>query len=443
MTKAMPLSFGTAESNSLRAASPPADAPIPTIGKLDRDGGDLFGFIRVNFQPRNACSAPHRAAASVNASAAGSDRYHGLESTQTSSGVHDRKPQAASRSEAGRRAIRSRARQMGAACKTSRLSVIARDDRLSPCGKGTVFPDRIGLGGCGRRDNEQGSPTGERSIGRCHRLRAHGFRPLHHSLGRACRSSRDRRDSHAPETRRAARGDPQSGAGRAGHRAERRRLPLHVSVRLGRQIRRHAACPARARLPASAASRRDDRPDRPPAPGEGSGASRAWPVRAAGGTKVSSSPMPLERLTTGSDALDLILGGGLPVRSLSVIAGEPGAGKTLFALQVLFHLARQGKKGLYFATLSEPTLKLIQYMQQFAFFDERVIGKELIFADLGSVLRDGDANATLEAITRRVEQEEPAIVVIDSFKAVRDILGENQAIRTFTYDLAVHTASWG
>jgi circadian clock protein KaiC len=158
---------------------------------------------------------------------------------------------------------------------------------------------------------------------------------------------------------------------------------------------------------------------------------------------VSSSPIPLERLTTGSDALDLILGGGLPVRSLSVIAGEPGAGKTLFALQVLFHLARQGKKGLYFATLSEPTLKLIQYMQQFAFFDERVIGKELIFADLGSVLRGGDANATLEAITRRVEQEEPAIVVIDSFKAVRDILGENQAIRTFTYDLAVHTAGWG
>jgi replicative DNA helicase len=52
----------------------------------------------------------------------------------------------------------------------------------------------------------------------------------------------------------------------------------------------------------------------------------------------------LERLSTGSAAFDRILGGGMPVRSLSVIAGEPGAGKTLFALQVLFHLARQGKK---------------------------------------------------------------------------------------------------
>ena len=45
----------------------------------------------------------------------------------------------------------------------------------------------------------------------------------------------------------------------------------------------------------------------------------------------------IERLTTGSPAFDGILGGGFPVRSVNVIAGEPGAGKTLFALQMLFH----------------------------------------------------------------------------------------------------------
>jgi circadian clock protein KaiC len=158
---------------------------------------------------------------------------------------------------------------------------------------------------------------------------------------------------------------------------------------------------------------------------------------------MSSSQLPLERLSTGSTAFDQLLGGGLPVRSLSVIAGEPGAGKTLFALQVLFHLGRQGKKGLYLTTLSEPSLKLIQYMQQFSFFDERLMGKELIFADLGSVVRGRDADAVLEAIVSRVEQEEPAIVVIDSFKAIRDILGDPASVRTFVYDLAVHTAGWG
>ncbi len=42
-----------------------------------------------------------------------------------------------------------------------------------------------------------------------------------------------------------------------------------------------------------------------------------------------------------------------------------------------------------------------------------------------------------------MEREEPAIVVIDSFKALRDILGDAPAMRTFVYDLAVHMASWG
>ena len=54
---------------------------------------------------------------------------------------------------------------------------------------------------------------------------------------------------------------------------------------------------------------------------------------------MSSSRPVLERLTTGSVAFDRILGGGLPVRSVNVIAGEPGAGKTLFSLQMLFALA--------------------------------------------------------------------------------------------------------
>jgi hypothetical protein len=44
MTKAMPVSGGMAERSSLKAARPPADPPIPTIGKLDRESRDLFGF---------------------------------------------------------------------------------------------------------------------------------------------------------------------------------------------------------------------------------------------------------------------------------------------------------------------------------------------------------------------------------------------------------------
>src|SRR6185369_2673747 len=100
---------------------------------------------------------------------------------------------------------------------------------------------------------------------------------------------------------------------------------------------------------------------------------------------------PLERLGTGSSPLDTILGGGLPARSVTVIAGEPGSGKTVFALQALFHHARQGKRCLYFSTLSEPALKTIRYVQAFSFFDAGLLEDRVVFSDLGSVLRDGGA----------------------------------------------------
>jgi len=100
-------------------------------------------------------------------------------------------------------------------------------------------------------------------------------------------------------------------------------------------------------------------------------------------------------LSTGSAALDAILGGGIPAGSVTVIAGEPGSGKTVFTLQALFHHARQGRKALYFTTLSEPPLKLMRYMQLFSFFDARLIEDHLAFVDLGSTLRRGGVEPAL------------------------------------------------
>ena len=153
--------------------------------------------------------------------------------------------------------------------------------------------------------------------------------------------------------------------------------------------------------------------------------------------------MTTTRLSTGSPELDHILGGGLPTRSVNLVAGQPGSGKTLFALQMLFHLARAGKKGLYFTTLSEPSLKLLGYMQQFEFFDEQLAQSMVTFADLGSVIRTKGPNAALEEIANRVERGSPAVVVIDSFKALRDLMPDAKETRTFVYDLAVHSSSWG
>jgi circadian clock protein KaiC len=158
---------------------------------------------------------------------------------------------------------------------------------------------------------------------------------------------------------------------------------------------------------------------------------------------MTNDALTLERLGTGSAALDAILGGGIPAGSVTVVAGEPGSGKTVFTLQALFHHARQGKKCLYFTTLSEPALKVIRYMQLFSFFDARLIEERVVFVDLGSTLRHRGLEQTLAQMIQRVESEEPDFVAVDSFKAVHDLLLSAAQSRAFVYDLAVSMAAWG
>ncbi len=151
----------------------------------------------------------------------------------------------------------------------------------------------------------------------------------------------------------------------------------------------------------------------------------------------------LERMGTGSAALDAILGGGIPAGSVTVVAGEPGSGKTVFTLQMLFHHARQGKKCLYFTTLSEPALKVIRYMQLFSFFDARLLEERIVFVDLGSALRRDGVEKALAHMIQRVESEEPDLVAVDSFKAIHDVLPGDGHMRMFVYDLSVSMAAWG
>jgi circadian clock protein KaiC len=146
--------------------------------------------------------------------------------------------------------------------------------------------------------------------------------------------------------------------------------------------------------------------------------------------------------STGDSALDGILGGGIPSQSVTVIAGEPGSGKTILTLQILFNAARQGKKCLYFTTLSEPAMKVIRYMQSFAFFDAELLEKHLIFVDLGAAIHQG-AEATLAEVVSRVEAHEPTFVAIDSFRSIGELLHAQGTGRRFVYDLATEMAGWG
>jgi circadian clock protein KaiC len=159
--------------------------------------------------------------------------------------------------------------------------------------------------------------------------------------------------------------------------------------------------------------------------------------------KTGEAIAELPYFATGIAALDMVLGGGFPVQSTTIVSGEPGTGKTILMLQILFHLARQGKKCLYFTTISEPSIKLIRHMQLFSFFDPSLLDEKITLGDLGSVIRTEGFEAALAQIAERCEQAEAEVVVIDSFRAVHDSVGHSASSRQLVYDLAVQLASGG
>ncbi len=148
----------------------------------------------------------------------------------------------------------------------------------------------------------------------------------------------------------------------------------------------------------------------------------------------------IERLTTGVPTLDGILHGGFPVGSLNIIAGGPGTGKSTLALQILFHQASLRRKNVYFTSILEPSVKFLRYMQQFDFFDPSAVGKTLFLSDLsGPALTEGLEKA-LANMNRVIEEKEPAILAIDSFKALRTRQAGSALAHSLLYDLAVKLA---
>jgi len=146
----------------------------------------------------------------------------------------------------------------------------------------------------------------------------------------------------------------------------------------------------------------------------------------------------MERLSTGVPSLDLVLGGGLPKGSLIIVGGPPGSGKTILAQQICFANATAERKALYYTTWSEPHDKLVRHLEPFSFFDADALGERVEFLHLAELIGDeGDAGfaAAADEILRQSFEVKPAIVVIDSSKALHDVVKPKE-LRRAVYDLA-------
>ncbi|MBO0731180.1 MAG: hypothetical protein J2P57_18130 [Acidimicrobiaceae bacterium] len=141
-------------------------------------------------------------------------------------------------------------------------------------------------------------------------------------------------------------------------------------------------------------------------------------------------------MTTGNAELDEVLGGGLMANAISMVIGAPGSGKTILAEQFLFANASSDGPGLYLSTASEPFDKLLRYGQSLEFFDVAAVGESVFYDDLGDALLDGGLGGVVERVDELIKAHRPRIVVIDSFRALKDFAVDESSFRRFLRDLA-------
>jgi len=148
----------------------------------------------------------------------------------------------------------------------------------------------------------------------------------------------------------------------------------------------------------------------------------------------------LPRMPSGINGLDEMIEGGFPFPSVVLVTGSAGTGKTTFAQKFLFSGAKMDQQGLYFTTLSEPTQWMLRYSTKFDFIKPSYFGKEVIYCDLGSVIRNVKAQDLLNIIDEKIAEIMPQRIVIDPITVVGEML--KKEYRTFLFDLVNRLKNW-
>lgn len=133
------------------------------------------------------------------------------------------------------------------------------------------------------------------------------------------------------------------------------------------------------------------------------------------------------RCKTGIEGFDEIIGGGLPLHSLYAVQGEPGSGKTTFALQFLLEGVKLGQKVLYI-TFSETKKELERVadshgwdLSKLNLIDLSMLEKLLDPDEQNSLFHPSDVelNQVSDLILSSIDEISPERIVFDSISEMR------------------------
>jgi len=151
----------------------------------------------------------------------------------------------------------------------------------------------------------------------------------------------------------------------------------------------------------------------------------------------------LERVPSGIDGLDTILGGGLFRAGAYIVQGTPGAGKTIFGNQVAYHHAGRGGRVLYVTLLAEMHARMLLHLESLRFFDPTLVPNAIVYLSAFGVLEEEGLKGLLALLRREVQARGITLLVLDGLVAAEDQAVTRTEFKKFVHELQAQVALAG
>jgi circadian clock protein KaiC len=142
---------------------------------------------------------------------------------------------------------------------------------------------------------------------------------------------------------------------------------------------------------------------------------------------------PVDRVTSGVEGLDSMIGGGFWRGSTTLLAGPTGGGKTVMALHFLAAGAAGGEAGVYLGFQENP-VQLRRTLRNFGFDDEALL-REGKFEHLYRSPVEMQIDNVVLDLFRRVREKKVRRVVIDALGDLRHRSYDKQRLIEYLYSL--------
>lgn len=148
-------------------------------------------------------------------------------------------------------------------------------------------------------------------------------------------------------------------------------------------------------------------------------------------TANTGQEITVKRVRTGIEGFDELIEGGIPEKSLVLLSGTTGSGKSIFAMNFLVEGAVNGENGVYIS-LQESMEETINEMRFFGWPIDRLIEEDKIQIVQPELY---NYDALLTAIEEAIEKVNAKRLVIDSISIIGMYFEEPFRIRKSLLDL--------